>query len=78
MTEDQVKFMIWDIAGGKGYRKVWHSYIPDADLIIFMIDGADFGKSEDVVDALREMTSDEHLVGKTVVCFVNKSVKSDH
>jgi GTPase SAR1 family protein len=36
--------MLWDIAGSMNYRKVWHSYISDASLVVFMIDGANHDK----------------------------------
>lgn len=66
--------MMWDIAGSKNYRKVWHSYIPDSDLIIFMIDGSDFDKREDVKAALQEMLSNEKINEKVILFLVNKNV----
>lgn len=69
--------MLWDIAGSKNYRKVWHSYIPDADLVIFMIDGSDFSKNEDVSASIKESMSNESISGKVFLFLVNKNVVVD-
>ena len=66
--------MLWDIAGSKNYRRVWHSYIPDAHLIVFMIDGAALLKIQDTEESLKEMISDQSIEQKTVLFLINKNV----
>lgn len=70
--------LIWDIAGSKNYRRVWHSYIPEAHLVVFMIDGSDLSKLPDTEDAINEMLADESIDKKPVLFLVNKNVITDH
>lgn len=53
---------------------MWHSYIPDANLIVFMIDGSDMSKLEDTEEAIMEMLSDPSIKGKSILFLINKNV----
>lgn len=68
--------LLWDIAGSLNYRQVWHSYIGDADLIVFMIDGADLGKREDVESALKGVMANDRIGSKTLLFLINKNVSN--
>jgi small GTP-binding protein len=71
---EKKKFTVWDIAGGRNYRKVWHSYIEEADALVFVVDGAALERLEEVREALRALLADPRTAGKTLQCFLNKSV----
>ena len=53
---------------------MWHSYIQDASLIVFMIDGGNFDKKGDVEVAIQEMLSNEHIGEKIILFLINKNV----
>lgn len=72
---EKTKYTLWDLAGSKNYRQVWHSYIEEADLVVFMIDGADQNKYSDSAEAIRGLIQNEpKLNGRTLLFLVNKSV----
>lgn len=76
-SREKTKYTLWDLAGSKNYRQVWHSYLEEADLIVFMIDGADSSKYDDAAQSIRGLIENEpKLHGKTLLFLVNKSVLS--
>lgn len=56
---DDYRYIIWDIAGNVNYRKVWHSYTADADLVVYLVDGADQTKIEEFKASLKELLDDK-------------------
>jgi small GTP-binding protein len=71
---DNKKFTVWDIAGGVNYRKVWHSYLEEADALVFMVDGSAEERLEEARQAVRTLLADERVAGKAVQFYVNKGV----
>lgn len=66
--------MLWDLAGSKNYRKVWHSYYEEANMIIFMLDGSAADKLQDTKEALEGALEDQNLKGKLCYFLINKNV----
>ncbi len=75
MRKDKVNYTLWDIAGGKNYRKVWHNYIEEATLIVYFIDASDQSTQDEVAESLRAVLEDPNVKGRSMVFFMNKSVE---
>lgn len=55
ITKYQGEFVFWDVGGQSTLRKIWQKYITEADGIVFVIDGADdsrFDEVRDIIDGL--------------------------
>lgn len=75
---DKKKYILWDLAGSKNYRKVWHSYIEESDIILFFIDGSNQTNAEEVRTSIRDFLADLNIQGKKIVFYINKNVNSDY
>lgn len=71
--KNNIKYTIWDIAGGKNYRQVWHSYIKDADFIIYMIDGSNHSRLEEDRSTIRSIIEDCNMKDKSILFYINKN-----
>ena len=45
-------FVFWDVGGQAGLRKLWHKYYTEAHGLIFIIDGANSVRLEEVKETI--------------------------
>lgn len=65
-----IKF--WDLGGSENLHKIWQSYYPESDAVIFVIDGEDWNRMERVKSSLESVTNNDELEGVPILILVNK------
>lgn len=68
--ECMIKF--WDLGGAEQLHKIWQSYYPESDAIIFVIDGKDQERMERARHCFGQVTGHEELEGVPVLLLINK------
>lgn len=65
-----VKF--WDLGGAEQLHKIWQSYYSESDAIVFIIDGADWQRTEKARHCFERVTGHGELEGVPVLLLINK------
>ena len=55
ITKRQGEFLFWDVGGQKSLRKIWTKYFVECDGVIFLIDGSDESRFEEVREVIDEL-----------------------
>ena len=55
LTKSQGEFLFWDVGGQKTLRKLWANYFGGCDGVVFVIDGADEGRFDEVRGVIDEL-----------------------
>ncbi len=66
------KLNVWDIGGQQTIRSYWRNYFESTDGIIFVIDSSDSLRLELVKKELKELLTQEKLMGASLLIFANK------
>jgi len=73
LQNDGFKLNVWDIGGQKNIRTYWRNYVPNTDILIWVVDSADAGRFDESATELGNIVDDEHLKECPVLIFSNKS-----
>ena len=52
ITKSQGEFVFWDVGGQKSLRKIWGKYFSECNGVVFLIDGSDESRFEEVKEVL--------------------------
>ena len=47
--------MFWDVGGQRNLRKIWSRYITEAHGVVFVIDGADDSRFDEVIEIINSL-----------------------
>jgi ADP-ribosylation factor related protein 1 len=47
--------LFWDVGGQKSLRKIWHKYFCECNGVVFIIDGSDESRFDEVRDVIDEL-----------------------
>ena len=67
-----LKLTVWDIGGQKSIRPYWRHYFEKADVLIYVIDSADWKRIEETGAELDQLLDEEKLAGVPLLVFANK------
>jgi ADP-ribosylation factor-like protein 2 len=66
------KLNIWDVGGQKSLRAFWRNYFESTDGLIFVVDSSDKLRLNDCKTELKNLLTEERLMGATLLVFANK------
>ena len=68
-----IKLNIWDLGGQKQFRESWEKYCRTSDVIIFVVDSADFANIDLARTELQQLLSWPSLEGIPLLVLGNKN-----
>ena len=72
------EFTFWDVGGQAVLRKIWNKYFSECHGLVFVIDGADEIRFQEVRETLDDVFSDNSEMEKVPVLFLlNKNDKGE-
>ena len=80
MEKRNGEFIFWDVGGQNVLRKIWDKYYSDCNCLIFVIDGCDKIRFEEVQETLNKLYDKENpndLVNLPLLILVNKKDSND-
>ena len=72
----RAKFIFWDVGGQPVLRKIWEKYYSQCNCVVFVIDGADESRLNEVKQTLEKLYSKSlptELVDLPVLFLLNKA-----
>ena len=77
INKPQGEFLFWDVGGQKSLRKIWGKYFSECHGVVFIIDGADQGRFQEVREVIDELYTRKQLdeAGLPVVSKKNRIIK---
>ncbi|XP_067855925.1 ADP-ribosylation factor-like protein 8B-A isoform X2 [Heptranchias perlo] len=72
LTKGNVTIKIWDIGGQPRFRSMWERYCRGVNAIVYMVDAADFEKTEASKNELHNLLDKPQLQGIPVLVLGNK------
>ena len=73
MQKGKVNLNIWDLGGQKQFRESWEKYCRTSDVIIFVVDSADFASIDLARKELHDLLSCPSLEGIPLLILGNKN-----
>ena len=69
--------MFWDVGGQKSLRKIWGKYFGECDGVVFLIDGSDDSRFDEVREVIDELYTRKQLdeAGLPIVAKKNKIIR---
>ena len=61
IVKNNGEFMFWDVGGQKSLRKIWTKYFAECNAVLFIIDGSDESRFNEVREVI-----DEHYTRRVV------------
>jgi GTPase SAR1 family protein len=52
ITKSQGEFIFWDVGGQKSLRKIWGKYFSECNGVVFLLDGSDESRFEEVKEVI--------------------------
>ncbi|KAG0358361.1 hypothetical protein BG005_002436 [Podila minutissima] len=72
ITYKNLTFIMWDVSGMWGIRKLWHHYYKDTDGVIFVVDSNDRDRMSEAKDDLHWMSTEDDLRDAVFLIMANK------
>ena len=66
------EFHLWDIGGQTRMRKLWHHYLKNTNVLIYVVDSNDKDRLEESRDTLHQLLNEPKLAKARVLIFANK------
>ncbi len=63
---------MWDIGGHKTLRPYWQNYIQNCDGLVYVVDSADTGRTEEAKAELESLLKEDDLKTVPLLVFANK------
>ena len=73
MKKGNVNMKIWDLGGQNKFRESWEKYCRSSDIIIFVVDSADFASIDLARMELKALLNCTPLKGITLLILANKN-----
>ena len=76
----RAEFTFWDVGGQMVLRKIWDKYFSECNAVIFMIDGSDANRLQEVKSTLNRLYNKDaptDLVDLPVLFLLNKKDKPE-
>ena len=73
------EYVFWDVGGQSVLRKIWNKYFSECNGLVFVIDGADEIRFQEVKETLEDVFTEENdTIGRVPVLFLlNKNDKGE-
>ena len=73
------EYVFWDVGGQSVLRKIWNKYFTECNGLVFVIDGADEIRFQEVKETLEDVFTEENdTIGRVPVLFLlNKNDKGE-
>ncbi|VDD82256.1 unnamed protein product [Mesocestoides corti] len=72
LTIAGMKFTTYDLGGHEQARKVWHSYIPAVDGIVFIVDASESERFDEAKAELDSLIMDQQVANAPILVLGNK------
>ena len=73
-TRHKCSLTVVDMSGQSKYHDLWECYYKDAQAVVYVVDAAsDEAALDESRETLHEMLAHEHLAGRPLLVFANKS-----
>mmetsp|Transcript_27656 Transcript_27656/g.27342 ORF Transcript_27656/g.27342 Transcript_27656/m.27342 type:complete len:139 (-) Transcript_27656:7-423(-) len=72
LTHNNIQVLIWDLGGKEGIRQIWNHYYSEAQALIFMIDGCDRNRFQELNEVLKQTLAESQLKGVPLAIVINK------
>uniref|UniRef100_A0A7S3NER2 Uncharacterized protein n=1 Tax=Euplotes harpa TaxID=151035 RepID=A0A7S3NER2_9SPIT len=73
ITQSDSEFVFWDLGGQEKLRKIWNKYYEETDGIVYIIDGADESRFDEVRATLEKIMEEPTLQNLPHLILLNKS-----
>uniref|UniRef100_A0A1I7XWE7 ADP-ribosylation factor-like protein 13B n=1 Tax=Steinernema glaseri TaxID=37863 RepID=A0A1I7XWE7_9BILA len=71
-TVDRQKIVAYDLGGDRRIREIWPTYFSECYAVVFVIDGVDASRMEEVNEEVMRLKGRTELHGKPLLVFLNK------
>jgi small GTP-binding protein len=72
IQQNSLELILWDLGGKEGMRNIWNHYYPEAQIIMFLIDGADRSRFEEAREVFSVVSAEVLLESVPILFLVNK------
>ncbi|ELP86186.1 ADP-ribosylation factor, putative [Entamoeba invadens IP1] len=72
------EWLFWDVSGAAKFRGLWRSYYPNCRCVSFVIDLADSERTDEAIDALKNMLKDPEIKDLPFLILLNKTDLKAH
>ena len=70
----QAEFLFWDVGGQKKLRRIWTKYFAECNGVIFLVDGSDESRFEEVREVIDELY-ERHALDEAGIPIIEKATK---
>ena len=67
------EFLLWDIGGQTRMRNLWHHYLTNTDVLVYVVDSADHDRLKESGEVFHQLLNEPKLRDARVLIFANKS-----
>ena len=73
INKSQGEFVFWDVGGQKLLRKIWNKFFRECHGVVFVIDGSDESRFQEVVEVINEFYTRRGLNENGLPIFDNET-----
>ena len=78
IAKSDAEYIFWDLGGQEKLRKIWNKYYEDTDGLVYVIDGSDESRFDEVKSTLNNIMDDPSLQNLPHLILLNKSDKEEY
>lgn len=72
IQHNNLELILWDLGGKEGIRNIWNHYYPEAQIVLFLIDGVDRARFGEAKKVFNMISNEPALKSTPIVFLVNK------